>query len=754
MSSRDPRTKDASAIDPLAVRVHTARHNRLIGSSMRHLASAAMLLLMSSTVLAQGPAPAATTAAPLPASNPFAQTSSLPFQAPPFDRIKSTDYKPALIAGMAAQRAEINAITRARSVPTFENTIAAMERSGRLLERASMAFYGVVGANTDDTLQQTQADLAPMFAAHQDAIMLDPALFARVKTLYDQRQKLGLNAGQLQVLTLTYQGMVRAGAQLSPADKLTLSRYNSQLSTLETAFQQKLLAAAKAGALVVDDKAKLAGLSEGEIAAAAAAAKDRGLAGNYVLTLQNTTQQPELATLKDRATREALFKASWMRAAKGDANDTRATIADIALLRAQKAKLLGFATWADYVLQDQMAKTPKTALAFMQQLGTPVAAEQRREAAELQAQIKATGGNFQLKPWDWDFYSEQVRKAKYDLNQDELKPYFEINKVLTDGVFYAANQLYGVTFKRRTDIPVYHPDVMVYEVNEADGTTVGLMYFDFWKRDNKNGGAWMSNFVNQSKLLGTKPVIYNVSNFTKPAAGQPALISFDDVTTMFHEFGHALHGLFANQTYPSISGTNVARDFVEFPSQFNEHWALDPKVLPNYAVNYRTRQVIPQALVDKIKRAATFNSGYSFGEALAAAEMDMSWHSLSAAQGKQNPDAFEAQALAATGLDIANVPPRYRSTYFLHIWGNGYSAGYYAYSWAKMLSANAFNWFEEHGGMTRANGQRFRDMILSKGHTEDYATMFRNFNGADPQVGPLLKDLGLNADGSRIKTTG
>lgn len=716
---------------------------------MRLFAATATMMLLSTTAFAQTNAPAAASAA-LPATNPFAQASTRPFEAPPFDRIKSTDYAPALLAGMAAQRAEINAITRARSAPTFDNTIAAMERSGRLLERASLAFSGVVGANTDDTLQKTQADLAPAFAAHQDAINLDPALFARVKTIYDQRQSLRLDAEQLQVLTLTYQNMVRAGAQLSPADKLTLSRYNSQLSTLETAFQQKLLAAAKAGALVVDDKAKLAGLSDGEIAAAADAAKARGMAGKYVLTLQNTTQQPELATLTDRATREALFNASWTRAAKGDANDTRDTIAQIALLRAQKAKLLGFPTWADYVLQDQMAKTPKTALGFMQQLGTPVAAEQRRETAELQAQIKATGGTFALKPWDWDFYSEQVRKAKYDLNQDQLKPYFEINKVLTDGVFYAANQLYGLTFKRRTDIPVYQPDVMVYEVDEADGTPVGLMYFDYWKRDNKNGGAWMSNFVNQSKLLGTKPVIYNVGNFTKPSAGQPALISFDDVTTMFHEFGHALHGLFANQTYPSVSGTNTARDFVEFPSQFNEHWALDPKVLPHYAVDYRSGQVIPQALVDKIKRAGTFNSGYSFGEALAAAEMDMSWHSLTAAQGKQNPDTFETQALAATGLDVADVPPRYRSSYFLHIWGNGYSAGYYAYSWTKMLSANAFNWFEQHGGMTRANGQRFRDLILSKGHTEDYAPMFRTFNGADPQVGPLLNDLGLNADGSRI----
>ncbi|KQN82197.1 dipeptidyl carboxypeptidase [Sphingomonas sp. Leaf67] len=706
--------------------------------------AAATFLMLSTTALA----------APLPATNPFARASTLPFEAPPFDRIKSTDYGPAIRAGMAEQRAEITAITRARSAPTFDNTIAAMERSGRLLERASLAFYGVVGANTDDTLQATQAELAPAYAAHQDAINLDPALFARVKTLYDQRQSLRLNAEQLQVLTLTYQGMVRAGALLSPADKKTLSAYNAQLSTLETAFQQKLLAAAKAGALVIDDRAKLDGLSEGEIAAAADAAKARGLAGKYVLTLQNTTQQPELATLKNRATREALFNASWTRAAKGDANDTRATIVKIAALRAQKAKLLGFATWADYVLQDQMAQNPKTALGFMQQLGTPVAAEQRREAAELQARIAATGGDFELKPWDWDYYSEQVRKARYDLNQDELKPYFEIDKVLTDGVFYAANQLYGLTFKRRTDIPVYHPDISVYEVLEANGTPVGLMYFDLWKRDNKNGGAWMSNFVNQSKLLGTKPVIYNVSNFTKPAAGQPALISFDDVTTMFHEFGHALHGLFANQTYPSISGTNTARDFVEFPSQFNEHWALNPKVLPHYAVHYRTGQVIPQTLIDKIKRAGTFNSGYSFGEALAAAEMDMSWHSLTAAQGVQDADAFETKALAATGLDVADVPPRYRSTYFLHIWGNGYAAGYYAYSWTKMLSANAFDWFERNGGMTRANGQRFREMILSKGHTEDYAVMFRNFNGADPQVGPLLRDLGLNADGSRIAAAG
>lgn len=693
------------------------------------------------------------TAQTLPASSPFAAKSTLPFEAPPFDRIKSTDYLPALEAGMAAQRVEIAKIANDRAAPTFDNTIAAMERSGDLLRRASLAFFAVAGANTDDTLQKTQATLAPKFAAHQDAINLDPKLFARVKVLYDKRQSLGLTPEQLQVLTIAYEDMVRSGAELAPAQKTQLSALNTQLSTLETAFEQKLLAAAKAGALVVDDKAKLAGLSEAEIAAAAEAAKSRGLEGKWVVTLQNTTQQPPLPAMTDRATREALFNASWTRAVKGDANDTRATISEIAQLRAQKAKLLGFATWADYVLQDQMAKTPQAASGFMRQMASAVAVEQRREAGELQAQIKSAGGDFALKPWDWDFYSEKLRKAKYDLNQDELKPYFEINKVLEDGVFYAATQLYGITFRKRTDIPTWHPDMSVYEVLEENGQSIGLMYFDYWKRDNKNGGAWMSNLVNQSKLLGTKPVIYNVGNFTKPAAGQPALITFDDVTTMFHEFGHALHGLFANQVYPSVSGTNTARDFVEFPSQFNEHWALDSKVLPHYAVN-REGQVIPQALIDKIKRAGTFNSGYSFGEALAAAQMDMSWHSLPASAPRQDADAFETQALAATGLDTKEVPPRYRSSYFLHIWGNGYSAGYYAYSWTKMLSENAFDWFKQNGGMTRANGQRFRDMILSKGHTEEYAPMFRAFAGHDPEVGPLLADLGLNADGSRIAAEG
>jgi len=711
-------------------------------------AAVTMVTLMTTT------APLAAAAQSLPASNPFAAVSTLPYQAPPFDRIKDADYQPAIEAGMVAHLAEVRRIADNPAAPTFDNTITALERSGQLLGRASRAFGGVTGANTNDALQAAQSALAPKFAAHGDAIDLDPKLFARVRTLYDKRQSLRLTPEQLRVLTNTYEDMVRAGAQLSPADKAALTKINGQLSVLSNAFNQKLLAATKAGGLVVDDKARLTGLSDAEVAAAAAAAQARGLTGKWLVPLQNTTQQPLLAKMTDRSTREALFNASWTRAVKGDANDTRETIATIAQLRAQKARLLGFPTWADYSLAENMAKTPQTAIGFMRQLATPLAVEQKREAAELQAQVKAEGGDFQLKPWDWDFYSEKLRKARYDLNQDELKPYFEITRVLEKGVFGAATQLYGITFKRRTDIPVYHPDVTVYEVFEASGAPLGLAYFDYWKRDNKRGGAWMSNYVGQSKLLGTKPVVYNVANFTKPADGQPALVTFDDVSTMFHEFGHALHGLFANQTYPSVSGTAVARDFVEFPSQFNEHWALDPKVLPAYAVHYQTGQPIPATLVARIKRAATFNSGADVGQALAAAQMDMTWHALTADQPRQDPDAFERQALAATGLDTADVPPRYRSSYFSHVFGSGYAAGYYAYHWTKMLDTNAYDWFERNGGLTRANGQRFRDMILSKGDTEDYAPMFRAFYGRDPEIAPMLKDMGLDAKGGRIASVG
>ncbi|WP_116092096.1 M3 family metallopeptidase [Sphingomonas crusticola] len=701
----------------------------------------AMTWLWSSTMSACLIASVANGAAP--AANPFAQPSTLPFQAPRFDLITDKDYQPALEAGMVEQAAEIARIANNPAAPTFDNTIVAIERSGRMLDRATSAFFGVVQANTNPTLDKVQEIESPKLSQHSDSIYLNPKLFARVQAIYAKRDSLRLTPEQRQLVEVYHAGFIRAGAQLSGADQTKLRALNTQLTTLETAFQQKLLAAAKAGALVVDDKAKLAGLDEGAIAAAAKDATERKLAGKYVLPLQNTTQQPALQSLADRETREALFKQSWTRAEKGDANDTRATIREIAYLRAQKAALLGFPTWADYVLQDQMAKTPQAAKAFMTQLVPALAAEQKAEVAELQSTIAAGGENFTLKPWDWDRYSERVRKAKYDLDENEVKPYLELHTVLEKGVFFAANQLYGLTFKRRTDIPVYQPDVMVYTVYDKDGSEMGLMYFDYFKRDNKSGGAWMSNFVGQSYLLKTKPVVYNVANFTKPAAGQPALISFDDATTMFHEFGHALHGLFASQTYPTLSGTNTARDWVEFPSQFNEHWALDPKVLANYAKDYRTGAAMPQALVDKIKKAAKFNQGYALGEVVEAATLDMDWHSLPASASRQDVDAFEKKALDTMGLDTANVPPRYRSSYFLHIWSNGYSAGYYAYLWTQMLEHASYHWFMDHGGLTRENGQRFRDLILSRGHTQDYGTMFRAFYGKDPDIGPMLEEHGL-----------
>ena len=678
-----------------------------------------------------------------PPGGPFATPSPLPFQAPQFDLIKDSDYQPAIEEGMRRELIEARKIADNPAPPTFDNTIVALERTGQMLSRANNVFNAVAQANTNDVLQKVQTDEAPKLAAHHDAIYMNPRLFARVRAIYRRRDALHLSPEALQLVKVDYQEFVHSGAQLSDADKARLRALNEQTSTLETSFQHKLLAAAKDGALVVDDKARLAGLSDQAIAAAAEAAEGRGLKGKWVIPLQNTTQQPALQSLDDRSVRQALYEQSWTRAEKGDADDTRDTIATLAKLRAEKAKLLGYPNYAAYVLEDQMARTPEAVEHFLGQLAAPTGAAAKAEAGEIQQIINKDGQGFQLKPWDWQKYAEELRKAKYDLNEDEIKPYFELNNVLQNGVFYAANQLYGITFKPRTDIPVYQPDVKVFEVFDKDGSPLGLMYFDYFKRDNKAGGAWMDSFVGQSKLLGTKPVIYNVANFTKPAPGQPALISFDDVTTMFHEFGHALHGLFADEQYPSVSGTNVARDFVEFPSQFNEHWASYPKVLQHFAVHYKTGAPMPQALVDKIKKAATFDQGYSLGEILAAAELDMQWHMLPASAAKQDVDAFEVQALKASHTDFPDVPPRYRSSYFLHIWANGYSAGYYAYLWTEMLDDDAFHWFTAHGGLTRANGQRFRDLILSRGHTLDYGPMFRAFYGKDPEIGPLLEHRGL-----------
>jgi len=676
-------------------------------------------------------------------ANPLLSASTLPFQAPPFDRIKDSDYLPAFNEGMKQHLAEVRKIADNPEPATFDNTIEALERSGETLTRVSRIFFGLVQADTNDARQKVQEEVAPKLAEHQDEINLDPKLFARIKTIYDQRDALGLDPVQKRLVERDYQEFVRAGAQLNDADKASLRKLNVEETTLATQFHTRLVAATAAGAVVVDDKAKLAGLDEDAINTAAADAKARNLDGKYLLPLQNTTQQPVLGSLSDREQRAAVLKASETRAEKGDANDTRETIQRLAQLRAQKAKLLGFENYAAYSLADQMAKTPAAALKLLTDTVPAATAKARGEISEMQKVIDAQKGGFKLAASDWDFYAEQVRKAQYDLDESQIKPYFEMDNVLQNGVFYAATQLYGITFKPRTDIPTYHPDMKVYEVFDKDGTSLALFYTDYFKRDSKSGGAWMDVFVEQDGLTGAKPVVYNVCNFTKPAAGQPALLSFDDVTTMFHEFGHALHGMFSKVKYPSIAGTSTSRDFVEFPSQFNEHWALDPKVFANYAKNYKTGEPMPQALVDKILKARTFNQGYATTEYLSAALLDLAWHTQPADAKLQDVAPFEAAALKKYKVDLAQVPPRYRTTYFDHIWGGGYSAGYYAYFWAEVLDHDSFEWFKEHGGLTAENGQVFRDKILSRGNSVELADLYREFRGKDPSVEPLLVNRGL-----------
>jgi peptidyl-dipeptidase Dcp len=716
------------------------------------LATAALAVVTAPAAAAPRKAAKPAASATLPPSNPFAKPSALPLQTPDFSKITDRDYLPALLAGMAQQKREVLAIANNPAPASFNNTIVALERSGQLLERVGLAFNAVNSANTNDTLQATDTKTSPLLAGHNDFINLNAKLFARVKSLHDRKASLNLTPEQAKLLDVYYKQMVHAGAELPPAKQTELKAINKRLSTLQTDFGQKLLAAAKAGALHFDDPAALAGLSPEQLGSAQEAAKSRKLSG-YVIPLQNTTQQPLLASLTSHETRQKLFDASVNRAEHGDANDTRGIIGEIAQLRAKKAALFGAANWADYTLYDQMAKNRETAVGFLDRLAPSVSARERQEWSDIVGLAKSQGATFQPTAADWNFYAEQIRKQRYALNQDELKPYFEFNKVLNDGVFYAANQLYGITFKKRTDIPTWNPDMQVFDVFDTDGKQLAIFMIDPWKRDNKGGGAWMSNLVNQSYLRGTKPVVFNVENFTKPAPGQPALISWDDVTTMFHEFGHALHGMFAAETYPTLSGTNVARDFVEFPSQFNENWALDAKVLPHYAVHYKTGQTIPQEMVDKILKSRTFNQGYELGELLEAARLDLDWHSLPADAPKQDVDKFEAQALANGGFDAADVPPRYHTSYFNHIWGGGYSAGYYAYPWTRMLGQDAFATLMARGGLTRENGQRFRDMVLSRGNTLDYAEMYRAWAGHDPAIQPYLLYYGLPTGSDAPVTT-
>jgi peptidyl-dipeptidase Dcp len=684
-----------------------------------------------------------TGAARFTADNPFASASTLLDQAPPFDRIHDADYQPALEEGMRRQLAEVAAIAADTVAPTFDNTIVALERSGVLLSRVSKVFGAVTQANTDDTLQRVQTEEAPRLAAHFDAIHLNDTLFRRIASLYDRRADLGLDSVQRFLVERYYRDFVRAGALLSDSDKVRLRALNREESTLTTGFRNRLLAATKAGALVIDDSTQLDGLSEAGIAAAAAAAQQRGLDGDWVLPLQNTTQQPAQASLRNRAVRERLFQASITRAEHGDSNDTRAIVKRLAQLRAEHARLLGFPDYAAYVLDDEMARTPQAAIKLLTDLVPPATARARSEAAKMQALVDREHGGFTLAPWDWQYYAEQVRKADYALDEAQLKPYFELDRVLRDGVFFAAHQLYGLTFTERKDLPVYQPDVRVFEVFDADSTPLGLWYCDYFKRDNKGGGAWEDTFVDGNGLMGTKPVVYNVANFTKPAAGQPALLTPDDVTTMFHEFGHALHALLTHVEYPRLAGTNVPTDFVELPSQINEHWAFYPAVLAHYARDYRTGEPMPQTLADKIRKARTFNQGFATTEYVAAALLDMAWHTLPVGPEQPDVDAFETAALQRYHVDVPLIPPRYRTTYFAHIWSGGYAATYYAYIWSEVLDDDAFAWFTEHGGMTRANGQRFRDMILSRGGTSDAGAMYRAFRGRDPVIGPLLEERGL-----------
>ncbi|MCF3111937.1 peptidyl-dipeptidase Dcp [Niabella sp. CC-SYL272] len=705
----------------------------------QHLFVFCIFLIVSSCNM-PGKAPDKTSSA----GNPLFEESTLPYHTIPFDKIKESDFEPAFEKGMREEMEAVDHIAGNPAAPTFENTLVALEKSGLLLRRVNSAFNALTGANTNDRLQKIQEAMAPRLSAHSDSIYMNTRLYERIDTIYQKRNQLQLDPESRRLVEYYHQKFVLSGAALPDSGKVQLKKLNEEEATLSTKFSNQLLAAAKAGALVVKSPQELAGLSDAEIQAAGEAAKKANQEGQYLVALSNTTQQPALQSLRNRDTRKSLFEASWTRAERGDSNDTRKNILRIAAIRREKARILGFNDYASWKLQDQMAKTPGAVNAFLGKLVPAALAKAAAEAADIKAMKLREKDTTGLEPYDWDFYAEKVRKEKYDLDESAIKPYFVLDSVLKNGVFYAATQLYGITFKERTDLPVYQEDVKVYEVFDHDGTAMALFYCDYFKRDNKNGGAWMDNFVTQSKLLNTKPVIVNVCNFAKPVKGQPALLSFDDVTTMFHEFGHALHGLFANQTYPSLSGTSVARDFVEMPSQFNEHWALDSAVLKNYARNYKTGETIPQALVDKIRNAATFNQGYAMTELLAAAKLDMQWHLLAPRDSAvMDVDAFEQAALQKNGLLISYIPPRYRSSYFLHIWANGYSAGYYAYSWAEMLDHDAYAWFKENGGLKRENGQRFREMILSRGNSEDLAALYKAFRGKDPDIAPLLQNRGL-----------
>ncbi|HET9032817.1 MAG TPA: M3 family metallopeptidase [Dokdonella sp.] len=680
--------------------------------------------------------------------NPFFAPSPLPFHFPQFDKIHNEDYKPAFEKGMRDSEAEILAIANNPEPATFENTIVAMERSGQLLTRVARVFFSQAGTNTNDAIQKLQAEMAPKLSAHTDKMVLNSKLFARIQAVYDQRDTLGLDAESKRLVERYRTDFVRAGAQLSDADKTKLKAMNSELASLSTQFSQNLLKETNASAIVVDKREQLAGLSDDAIAATSEAAKKRDLDGKFVIPLMNTTGQPSLASLKDRDLRERIMQASLNRGSHGGDFDNRAIVASVVKLRAERAALLGYPNHAAYVLEDETAGTVGAVNKLLAQLAPPAVANARAEAVDIQKVIDKEGGKFKVSAADWAYYTEKVRKEKYDLDAEQLRPYFEMNNVLEKGVFFAATKLYGITFKERKDLPLYLPDIRVFEVFEENGDPLALFIVDYYARSNKRGGAWANAYVAQSKLFGTKPVIANHLNVPKPPEGEPTLMTYDEVNTAFHEFGHALHGMFSNVTYPRFAGTSVPRDFVEYPSQVNEMWTAWPEVLKNYAKHYKTGEPLPKALLDKVKASEKFNQGFATTEYLGAALLDQAWHQITADQA---PDAdgvlaFEAAALKKAGVDYAPVPPRYRTTYFSHIMG-GYSAGYYAYIWSEVLDADSVEWFKKNGGLTRKNGDHFRETLLSRGGSEDAMVLFRNFSGGEPYVQPLLERRGLTPKG-------
>lgn len=675
------------------------------------------------------------------ATNPFFEISLLPYQAPHFDEINDSHYRPAFDEALRQKRADIDAIVSQTTAPDFTNTVLALEKSGAMLTRVNSVFFAMTSAHTNPYLQELEEQFSTELAALANDIWLNDTLFARVESVWQDRA--ALDAESRRLVEETYQRFILAGARLNETEKAELKTLNTEAATLTSQFNQRLLAADKAGGLVVDYSHQLDGLSADEIADAAQAASERDLNDRWLIPLLNTTQQPALSALRNRQTRENLFNAGWTRTQKGDENDTRALILRLTALRARQARLLGFEDYASWSIADQMAKTPDAALTFMRGIVPAARTRAEREQADIQKVIDDEQGGFTVQAWDWAFYAERVRQAKYALDESQIRPYFALNNVLHDGVFWTASQLFGIRFVERFDIPVYHPDVRVWEIFDHTGVGMALFYGDFFARDSKQGGAWMDSFVVQSYEFATRPVIYNVCNYQKPGNGRPALLSWDDVITLFHEFGHTLHGLFASQRYATLAGTNTPRDFVEFPSQINEHWASHPQVFAHYARHFETGEPMPETLRRSMLSATQFNKGYDMTETLSAALLDMNWHSIR--EPVESVEAFEAAALKKEGLDLPAVPPRYRSSYFAHIFGGGYAAGYYAYLWTQMLADDGYQWFVEQGGLTRENGQKFREAILSRGNSTDLAELYRNWRGHDPKIEPMLENRGLSA---------